>query len=494
MLMPAMLPEHLNIYSSTLSDLQLSNSLKAHPSDYLEFFAYACDDENWRSDHQQFISESLEWMTEQYLAYNITRDNAIQISNIIKQHYLGLEPLLPKNIICEVLGGSLQINSLLYQASSLYFEHTIHNICFQKKEKQFSVPGIFLSELKIINEFINTEEVKELWKLEDAPLKRLLEIALRINLFGLAELCQQLFSHRLNIVNIYPELIEAQNNSWEYLRQQCAERINLSAPGLEITLPDAHSLCCYIERITEHSLDNFRKIMPIVTQVICGPKAYEDKDFVSLVQACPKLISLDIGRADRYSHQLTLLPQQLKELILSGSTWLTDEPFKAILEHNRSIQSLILVGCNFITARGWGELLKLPRLYHLNISNCSSIGDKEFSIILDGTGGLVELEIASCEQITEKGFQLFSKGNRLFEFLNFAHTNISDASLTLVVEQQKKLKKIDISGTPYVTENGIIETLRIGRELQELHCSYYHIPEGIINDLRKKYPDVKITL
>jgi hypothetical protein len=492
MLMPETLPERLMSYSDALTENDLLKRLQNNVNDYTQFFVCACDDENWRSLHPQFISESLSWFTDQFLANTISSSIATEIADSVKQHSIGLKPLLPLNIRFTARDGELMISSLMYQTSSSFFQNTIHEACNGKSLKYFNISGTRLAEIKNIDEYIFTNDVNELWKLNDDELKRMLELSFRVELPGLAELCQILLWHRLDPKTIYSSLITSHENYWDYIRNKSAETINNSDSGIEITFPDRYSVCCYLETITEHTVESFRKVIPIITHLICGPKVAEDKGFHRLLNECPKLHSIDLGRAESYSQQFEHLPEQIDELILSGSSWLNDQNFNAIISHYPSLRSLDLVSCASLTAMGWGYLLKLPNLKRLNISNCSLLTDKELSIILDASPGLIELNLDGCDELSEGGFQQLSRGNRIFEILSLARTHATDAVVIQLSEQQKGLRKLDVSSCYHITEEGIVESLKIAKKLQELNCTACNISTTLIEELKKRYPHIQI--
>ncbi len=492
MLMPAMLPENLDHYKSAATDLQLLEQLAEKPAEFSSFFVAACDDENWRTEHLDFISQSLVWFSQQYLANSISPNLALPVAKSIKEHYLGLKEYLPKNIQFAVLDGQLPINSLVYQTASSFFHHILHKNCYVKGTTNFFLSGLYLSDLEIIDEHIYTDEVKDLWKLADWDLTRMIDICGRLDLKELSVLCQKIFSHRLDEQNVYATLVNAHQNSWEYLRNSCAENINNANLGVEISFPERYALCVYLENLTELSLDNFRKLSSIVTHIICGPRVAEERGFAQLLKDCPKLVSLDIGKTTSFSHQFTMLPEQLNELVISGSLWLNDSNFKLIVENAHPLQSLGLAGCNTLTASGWSELLKLSQLHHLDISSCTLLIDKELSLILDAAAGLTSLNVEGCVFLSESGFQALSKGKRIFEILNLARTNVLDESLVLITEQQQGLQKLNVAGCPHVTEAGIVESLRIGRNLKIFDCSYCSVPPQVIEELRKIYPHIHI--
>ncbi|MBA2727960.1 MAG: BTB/POZ domain-containing protein [Parachlamydiaceae bacterium] len=492
MLMPATLTENLMSYGSASTDQQLLQLLQSNINDYAHFFIFACDDENWRSMHSEFISESLKWFTDQFLANTISASIAGEVVDSIKHHYFGLKPLLPLNVNFMAIDGQLPINSLMYQASSPFFQHLIHKSCYGKSGKNLYISGMQLSEVKIVDEYVYTNEVHELWKLSDRQLKRMLDVSFKFDLPGLAELCQILLWRRLEPLLVYGSLITSHENSWEFLREKCGEIINASDAGIEISFPNRYSVSCYLESITERSLESFRKVMPIITHLIYGSRIADEKGFHRLLQECPKLISVDLGRTENYSYHFEQLPEQVNEVIFSGCSWLNDSNFKAIIVHCPSVRSLDLMGCTTLTAMGWGELLNLPNLKRLNISNCSVIVDKELSVILDAATDLIELNLDGCDQISESGFQQLSQGKRMLEVLSMARTNATDASVILIAEQQRGLSKLNISSCHHITEAAVVETLKIAKNLRELNCTACSISFTLLEDLRKQYPNVQI--
>lgn len=96
---PAFTPTHLHSVGAAKSDSDLFNALVQKTDNLVTFFEVATDDETWADSHEEFITLTLAWFTEQAYADKLAYDFIKRIASSIHRHYNVLKSEIPRNII-----------------------------------------------------------------------------------------------------------------------------------------------------------------------------------------------------------------------------------------------------------------------------------------------------------------------------------------------------------------------------------------------------------
>nr|MBA3603322.1 BTB/POZ domain-containing protein [Parachlamydiaceae bacterium] len=470
MLMPTILPYSLSAYQIAENDDQLFEMLVKKPPDLLSFFAASCEDETWCNNHSDFSSKALKWITEQFYLEILPLNSVSDVGNAIREHFHNIEKWLPLNLYIKLANRTVAINSLLFQTASPYWFNFIRTNFFEKGKKSIVYSNISFDDFEILREYAYTGKVKELYRLKETDILRILHLARGSEFQYLEKECEELQLRYITVENLFQYMIASENNSLDLVKKRCCELFNSNYSGVILSSLNSQQLNCELLTSTETSLELFAKLVLHVTHFIAGERVMEDNAAIGLLQRCSKLTSLDLGRTRNYSENI-LLFSHVKELIFVGCLWLQDLYFKKICTSFPLLQRLDLTSCAQITLTGWGELTKLTRLRSLSLARCEMLSNEEFSLILMSARQLHELRISECRNLSEAAFHALAACQQRFVNLDLGRTSIEDRSLLEITTRITSLSLLDLTRCQNLAEQGIVDAIKVS-SLQEVNLSH----------------------
>lgn len=463
---PMLLPEDLLHYTEVESDAQLLKSLIEHPRDLIAFFEYACDDETWTEIHSLFMEEAVQWIHKKSYEGHLPNLLIQDAAKAIQRHYRFLESFLPTDITIGILDNSFEINSFLFMAASPFFYNLIRTNCIEKKSNSFFYYGIESLEFRIIQEYVYTGEVRELWNLQEEEIMPVLHLARLCQLPVLALNCEQLLLRYVNAARLMEFLKLADQLVLQLIKQRCLELMNQLHEDVSFKI-DREELLCQFYRSTEVTREILTLFSSYITQFIAGNDVMEDKALIPVLNQCPRLKILDIGHTRDYT-DLMLEVLHIRELILSGSLWLRDEHLKKMISVFEGLEKLDLTNCIDITAKGWGELIKLPRLRVLSLHGCDHLTDSALQLITAAARHLQELDLGGCVNLTHVGFQQLATVAMGLTALDLSRTALDDESLLEIVSRLPQLRLLNLTRCHNISKLGIANALKRASSL--LRC------------------------
>lgn len=491
MLMPALLPENLLFYQVAETEEQLLEMLEANPTDLVYFFEACCDDETWCVTHPLFMKQILIWLTRQVFRTKLRISLGRIAAKALQKHFQNLVNWVPINVIFELADGKKAVNSLLFQGISPFFYELIRTNFFEKKQITVSLIPARLDEFKIIQEYVYTGEVKELWRIQENEILKILQLARFYQLPELSRACEELYLRYISVGNYMGYMDLSEQHGLELVRQKCCELFNSLQTALIFTPVGTHDLICEFTVSTATTLDQFRAWSQYVTYFIAGSQAMEDLNVVLLLQQCPRLLSIDIGNSREFSSHILQL-HRFKELVLAGCLWLQDQPFKKIVAAFPQLEKLDLTSCSQITSMGWGELIKLPRLSSLNLARCDALDDEAFGLILASARHLHELVISECRGLTKAGFHALAASKEPLDRLDLGRTGLDDSSLLEITSRIQSLSSLDLTRCQNLTEQGILDAIKNAPSLVEVYLEHTAIGEKALQDLKQLKPNLHL--
>jgi F-box/leucine-rich repeat protein 2/20 len=551
MLLPALLPKEYAFYSAAKTEEELLKLLLERPTDLINFFEYACDDETWSSNHSEFMQEVLKWFTVQFLNHRLPLEIATRVMNAFQLHYSILKDYIPLNLTINSETATFELNSLLFAARSERFHDLIRKRDVEQKKNSTLTPltefppnlentplakAIRKAEMKIRAEemqkqdtheevpldqevvltlniipydlfskiaiFIMQGTVPNLWREDKGFLLKLLHEATTYELTELKEECEEILKRYIAQENVFDLLILSHKEKWTNLRQSCFNFLNERSLGIRLS-PGEHKRIDVSQKdifpfafeffdFREPALEVFEKLNLYVTHLICSGSLTEDVHFSEVVRACPHLISIDLSRTLEFSERLMDLDPNLEELDLSKCAWMSDIHLKRIIQACPNLSRLGLSGDEGITFRGWSDLQNLSRLISLDISRFSRINDEDFELILKACPQLIELNVEECRRISNKGFYALAKMLPQLAFLNLARTSISDAALIDVVTKCRLLRELNINRCDEVSEKGILQAVLHAPALKELKFSKDYLSAETVKKIKTVNFELKL--
>ena len=85
------------------------------------------------------------------------------------------------------------------------------------------------------------------------------------------------------------------------------------------------------------------------------------------------------------------------------------------------------------------------------------------------------------------------KSNPNLNYLNIAHTTVSDAVLLDIVSKCRSLIELDISRCQYLTEQGIVEAIQQAPKLKLIKIAHCNISTDTMKALQIEQPNILIS-
>lgn len=491
MQLPAILPAHLMRYEKYRTDQELLDALVQTPSDLIDFFQYACDDETWSSrDHIEFTQNALSWFEKKSLQRSIPAPMLNRIADIIQLHPRTLAPHIARGITLHLNDKDYPVSGLLMIASSDYLHELIDAYCEggRKPELTFDITSQFF---KPFDQYILYGDVEDLWREPPEMLHRIMDQARKWDLEELAIQCEDVLKRYIDRSNVMEKLLEAHAKKWPHLKNACIDFINQMHLGIILERGSPDQLICRLQDFKIHTLDAYEQIKSEVTCLQFRGRLTQETGFDEVVQETPKLKSLDLSETDQYVESYSQLPATLTELILNRCSWLNAQTLGALVKTCPNIQILQLVNNVHLDVSAYAVLPQLKKLKSLNIARCK-VDNNTFKIVLTAARSLEELNINDCGDITPAGFTEMARITPELAYLSASNTEMDDGSLAEIGLYNKKLIFFDVSFCSSLSKKGILEIVRIRQTLKTLVLKGCDIPLNVINAIKADKPQLTI--
>ena len=491
--LPALLPKELEYANLAATDEKLFDLLIKLPPDFVLFFQYACDDETWTENHSVFIKKALNWLTEKTLEDKLLFRFTQEAAAAVRRHPRTLSSILPKNLAAEVEGGSFPISSLLWQGACQYLRILIRQECRDRQTHLLPLKDLTLVVFEAIDEFLQTGEVKNLWRKQEEEIFQVLQQAVAWDLSGLQEIAEDILRRYIARGNVIPLLLRANREKWPILKEACRAFINDLSLGAHLGECKPGHLSFEFYRFSDTALDLFEDLRAELTQLVFSEGISDEPLFSTVVRQCPKLVSLNLTRTRIFSERYADIPQDLKELDLSKCAWLNPATLKKMIEITPHLQALKLAGNTQLNHKSWAELRKLKNLQSLDLSRCHQIGEEEFKVILQACRQVRWLNLSELKKL---GFRSFAQMPGLLtslQELDLSRTSITDEALIEMLPRFGSLHVLDLTRCPNVTEKGVLEGVRGTRLLYTLILTRVAIPEESLKELHRISPYLRVV-
>lgn len=494
MQLPTLCDKSFDYCREIVGDKALFDLLVKTPPQLIDFFITACEDETWSTNHGEFMTASLQWMTEAFYQDKLMMEFASKIGKVIRLHYNNLKKIIPRNITLKLKDRDLTINGLLYGSASEFIREMLRRECRDKKKKILHLDKIEFAIMSPIDYYLNTGSDFELIHNEKAEVIKVLNLTLLWELDELADACQNVLKKYITRENLFETLLKSHKKGRRSLLQSCYDFANELKLGYRLEDRGSDYIAFEFLDFNENSYEAFNALREEITHLIFGGKTTEEADFVKVIEQCPKLISLDIGRASSFTVYMREIPTNLKELDLSSSLWIDDEKLLFFIERCPLLNSLRLVSDVKLGLESWGGLQNLPELHRLDLTRCAQLGNADLSLILQACPTLTVLILEDCRNIDDEGFFELTKYEQSFTILNLKHCKISELPLIELATHSDVLYSLNLSRCEFLTDKALYELVKNVRTLKEVDISHCDISEGTIKDVRTLKPYLKLLV
>jgi hypothetical protein len=231
----------------------------------------------------------------------------------------------------------------------------------------------------------------------------------------------------------------------------------------------------------------------LITHIESHKYSTEDPKFVEFLKQIPKLVGLDLSQSSNIQPDLIAVMPSVTELNLSGCLWIDDDRMKALFARCPNLIKLILQENAQLSYRTWGALSSLTRLGVLDLTQCRSVGDDEFDLMLTNSPGLIEFSVSGCNKITSKHMGVIGKRCQQIRNLNLSSCRmISETGFADLAANTRGLNVLDVSYCGGINDQVLGQMIPQLSQLTELNLLGCFVADTIIEKIQSERPSLKI--
>lgn len=487
---PSLMPNELDPFLDEATTDSLFAALIKQPSLLILFFETAADDETWSGNHEEFMKKLVDWLTLETFYDRLVKSDYIRAACSIQKHYYFFKPILSKNIIIKLKDGNISFNGLLLAAASDFFKQILLSESHAKERNILSFPQLTANEFAPIELSISTGNVPDLPTKGEEEIIDLLKRAKAWELATLSSQCEHMLPKYLTVESVFDRLATAKQERWSHYEQACIDYINHKDWGFRLSAESFERIAFEFLNFQDSTLEFFKKLKPLITDIICSGNLVEQAQFGAVLKGFSELFALDISRTVVFSNQFSEIPKELSMLNISECVWVSKDTIKQIVDLCPDLEQLLLKSNAHLNYAFWGELSKFKKLRKLDVSYCTQIQDSDLSLILKGLNSLTELFLNGCKRIDEKGFLELAKSLPRLIRLDLSRTNLSDTALVEIGTRCRNLTALDIASCNQLTEKGILALIKHSRSLQEVNLARCPVLPSTLGEIKQLAPQL----
>ena len=217
----------------------------------------------------------------------------------------------------------------------------------------------------------------------------------------------------------------------------------------DLTMTVIASGCWHLERLT-----------------LRGCLGITDTGVGKVAKASERLTFLDLNGCtavgefgDHALKEIGAFCSQLRTLDLSGCKRVEDGGLRAVAQGCPQLEELMLAGCDGITGKGFRALFKYGRsLRTLHLMGSKHLADRDLEPLHTSPlrHTLTDIDFSGCKNLTDRGVAAISQSiGRGLASLAVAKTRVTDHAAVLLAHGCSRLRALDLSFCPDVTEAGV---------------------------------------
>uniref|UniRef100_A0A2P2Q487 Glucose regulated repressor protein n=1 Tax=Rhizophora mucronata TaxID=61149 RepID=A0A2P2Q487_RHIMU len=227
-------------------------------------------------------------------------------------------------------------------------------------------------------------------------------------------------------------------------------------------LQQLHLACCRF--VTDRTLNALSKNCPSLEELgLQGCTNITDSGLTDLVNGCPKIHFLDVNKCinvgdSGISNVSKLCSSSLKTLKLLDCYKVGDESMLSLARFCKNLETLIIGGCRDISNDSMKSLAAACKfsLKNLRMDWCLNISDSSLSCILNECRNLEALDIGCCEKVTDGTFQSLGTMETELRLRVLKISNCPKITVTavgLLLEKCRSLEYLDVRSCPLITKS-----------------------------------------
>ncbi|CUI16980.1 hypothetical protein PNK_1367 [Candidatus Protochlamydia naegleriophila] len=495
---PDFLSVDLKPYSAFSTDAELFQALSRQPADLIAFFETCCADEVWMRRHVPFVRLVLRWAAKSFYLNRLPIYYAKQFASIIRTYYSALKPFLffqPALFSTFKLIVDSQarlVNSLLFGTSSPFFKDLFAN-CFNELRDQWAISSP-MAVFEWIERYATRGTCDELWRCEYQELLDIMRQAKVWGFPGLVKECAQMLKKYVTRDNVVEMLLLAHKQIFFEWKKICCAIFNQQYDGMRLLESDSESdFRVEILDFKQDTLELFNRLAPFVTHLAFSENLSSNRYYGKLVDACPRLIGMDLSGSTEYDNQFDDLPGSLAELNLSACPWLRPAHIKEVGYQFLNLKKLYLDGNAQLDFQAWGELNRLRYLMALSLVRCHQLRDEDLKLIVRSCSHLLELDLEECRKLTDKGLsEVLITCPQLIKLNCSRCDELTDRTLVELGVRGHQLAQLELERCTQLTDEGLLQFVHLRTNLKTLNIKGCEFSLRTIERIRRDYPFLEI--
>lgn len=490
--LPGILPPDLKDLEAVSNDKELYEQLLISTERLTRFFSFAADDETWSSRHGEFYKLVFAWFTRQYLQERIKESHVMTILRSLQDHYPILEPFLPRPVSIQMGSVSIPVNPCIIGVLSPYLKSLLKKAIQEKNARAIKIPEAPLELVQFALHYLESLSVEGLWKFERPVLLKLLDLAEQWGVTGLANECQEVLKRYIAQDNVQREFLLAIKKERHVLLERCRDVFNDKFVDGQVLSCGAGFLTFEFVNFEERAFLAFDMLKGLVTHLCFKGDLTLDEQFAKVMDQAPKLIGLNLSETNNVSPFFSEIPQKVYSLDVSKCAWLGDKELRLLLSLIPKISILKLAENTQITYRGFAELKNLYGLKSLSLEKCSQLENDGLNLILQGAGGITELNLTGCRKLSDGSFYELGKRTPHLQKLVLSRTGIADGGLGDICFKCQELTDLELDHCLNITEAGLFDCVRLAKQLKVLSIKENRFDTKSIRALKELNPEIVI--
>lgn len=492
--LPSFLPDELSGCQSFETAKDFIQAWENNPIHLTTFFEVACEDGIWAQSHLAILRMLLRWAAKAYYLNQLPPALAKRWVKAIQKHVSFLEPFLYFRaalfftVVIQVEQKTFLVNSLLFGASSPFFNEAFRHHCFDHLRNDLTLSQISLPLFQLIDVHLVRGEIPNLWRENEQTLLALMYQSRSWGLSDLVSECEKILKRYLHRDNVLKTLLKAHQESFAGWKSACYEFFNQLEFGIRfIEMEDPSALKIQFLNFRADTLDIFSRLNQFVTHIGFEGDLSEMPLFGELLLQCPRLIGVDLSTSLNYTNQFDNLPEHLKELDLAACPWVSAELLQKASGRLKAIRRLDLANNGQLNYLSWGSLSRFPALVELKVARCYQLDDAGLRTISRSCQKLVHIDLEDCRAITDQGVIEIIHECRQLRYINLEGcVSITDKVLTEMAIYATQLSHLSLLRCTQLSDKGLLELVRLRASLREIRISEDQFSPEVLSLIRQQ--------
>ncbi len=291
------LPQDLSYCVSCITAEDAFSALKSHSIEQaIQFFECGADDETWTKEFGgELLGFLFQWFNLEFLNHRLSIEYTERIAAKVQEHVKVLTAFMVADIDFLLAKEMIPASSLMFGASSAFFRELIWRDIFIEKREAVQLPKIPRSQFQMIQEFVYTGTLPNLWKEEPETILSLLRQARTWQIGALEEFSAGVFKRYLTVDNVWDYFALSKQEILPSLEQECCQFLNRKLRAITLTVFDPYHMGAEITRFADDNADALQRLSPYITHITVSSEAAADPAFATLLASKQSLTALNLA-------------------------------------------------------------------------------------------------------------------------------------------------------------------------------------------------------